>query len=553
MRPRARGLATLAVLLCILGLPAPLSASPTDTIAAWAERWLETGADAIDGVRPLHPDALARVYGSRRHAPAWGPARRAAPVLRLLADSAGHGLTPDDFHASALLRLRAARLTHPDDPRLLGWFDLLLTDGVMTYARQLRRGKVDQVSLQPRWRDGDAPGEDEALLDALLASTDPAALLEAIAPAGRSYRALRSALADARRQVEAGGWPSVGAPGRLRPGDTGAGVAAVRARLAREDPRLTETEDPAHFDGPLEAAVTRFQARHGLAPDGIVGPATLRALQVSADARVDQLRVNLERERWVREDEDRGGLQVVVNIAAFDVSVLRGGRTQFHTRAIVGSAYRQTPVFASAIEYLVLNPVWNVPPGIAEEELLPKLRADPDWLRRNDMIALDGAGRSLGPTEAARAAERPGETGLRLIQRAGADNPLGRIKFMFPNRYAVYLHDTPQRRLFERASRTFSHGCVRVDRPVELAAVLLGAGPGQTAGALAERIASGVTETIYLPEAIPIRVRYATAVAETDGSVSLLEDSYGRDAPLLRALNASFGGATSARSAAGGQ
>jgi murein L,D-transpeptidase YcbB/YkuD len=251
----------------------------------------------------------------------------------------------------------------------------------------------------------------------------------------------------------------------LRPGTTDARVPALAARLAiTRDLDLDRDALAAastRYEEPLVAAVRAFQARHGLAADGVVGAATRAALNVPAARRVEQLRANLERARWVFYDPESEFL--VVNIASFQLYHVRRGEIVWRTRVQVGRPYRQTPVFRAELTYLVFNPTWTVPPTIFREDILPELRRDPGYLAARHIEVIDAAGKRVDP----QTVDWSGRSfPYRLVQTPGADNALGRLKFMFPNEYSVYLHDTPSRDLFERSSRAFSSGCIRVENPL---------------------------------------------------------------------------------------
>lgn len=293
-----------------------------------------------------------------------------------------------------------------------------------------------------------------------------------------------------------------------------------------------------HYTAALEETVRSFQRRHGLEADGRVGPRTLAALNTPVRARIATLRVNLERLRWVYRDLEAEFL--AVNIASFQAALVRGGEVVWRSRVIVGRPYRQTPVFKAEIQYLVLNPSWTVPPTILARDVLPALRRDPDYLARKGLQLLGPGGESMDPAtlDWARLEGRrfPGL----VRQPPGPDNALGRIKFMFPNPYLVYLHDTPARALFDRTERTFSSGCIRLERPLELAALLLGGETGWDLAALQQAVEQGGTQRIDLPRPVPLMLLYLTAYPEADGRLVFPADVYQRDAALLEALDGPF-------------
>jgi murein L,D-transpeptidase YcbB/YkuD len=288
------------------------------------------------------------------------------------------------------------------------------------------------------------------------------------------------------------------------------------------------------FDASLEAAVKHFQRRHGLDPDGLVGRNTLAALNVSAAARVDQLRVNMERARWLFGDLEERFL--LVNIARYRVVLVERGEVTWSTRAVVGRPFRQTPVFKARMTYLEFNPTWTVPPTILKEDLLPELRRDPGALQRKNMTVLDFQGRPVDPSGIDWATIPARGFPYIIRQEPGPDNALGRVKFMYPNSHHVYMHDTPARALFGRAERAFSSGCIRLEKPFELVSLLL-AGTEWDDAAIGQVLASGRSRVVNLPSPITVLTLYGTAVPE-GGQVHFAADVYDRDPRLLAALDA---------------
>ncbi|HEX6159346.1 MAG TPA: L,D-transpeptidase family protein, partial [Thermoanaerobaculia bacterium] len=276
--------------------------------------------------------------------------------------------------------------------------------------------------------------------------------------------------------------------------------------------RLYSPNDGTLFDAELEALVRHFQSHHGITVDGIVGPETLRELNVSAQDRATQIAVNMERWRWM--PEDLGESCLLVNIAAFRLDAIEGDRSVLSMKTVVGREYTRTPFFAARITEVIVNPWWNVPDSIATKELWPKQHRDPSYFAREHMVVTDG----------------------RIRQRPGPWNALGRLKFNMPNRYNVYLHDTPARQLFERPFRAFSHGCIRLERPMDLALYLLRDQPRWTREAIESDIATGTERTIRLTSPLPVYVLYWTAWVGDDGHMEFHRDHYQRDAALAAAL-----------------
>ena len=286
-------------------------------------------------------------------------------------------------------------------------------------------------------------------------------------------------------------------------------------------------------------ALKRFQARHFLTPDGAVGPATRRELNVGVAQRIDQIRVNLERARWVLHQSAEGDF-VIVDVAGFEVRYVRDHAVIWKTRAQVGQPYRQTPIFRSAIDEVVLNPTWTVPPGILGKDLLPAMRRDPSYLEKRGLRVIDRNGRPVDQASIDFARYSGANFPFMIRQDPGPTNALGRVKIMFPNPYLVYLHDTPSQALFEREHRAFSSGCIRTERPFELVELLLASPERWSRPMIDAAVATGTTRTVRLPKPVPVLILYWTVDRDDQGAIIFKPDPYGRDPKLLKALDRSF-------------
>jgi L,D-transpeptidase YcbB len=482
---------------------------------------------------------LTRFYERREFTPAWGSTAKLEQLLAAVQGSTRHGLNPEDYHAASLAELLGAAQESPDR-RLATELDILATDALARLALHLRFGKVNPVEIESSWnlsRVMDSVNPVTAIRS-LMRADDIGAALEALAPDNDYYRALQWALATHRAIGAEGGWPRVGDGAALRIGMNSPRVPVVRVRLAMTGdlPAGTEVEESELFDAALEEAVSRFQARHGLDADGVIGRQTLAALNVPVEARINQLRVNLERVRWIFRDLEERFL--LVNIARFRVMLIENEQVTWSTRAVVGRPYRQTPAFKARMTYLELNPTWTVPPTILARDLLPEIRQDPATLQRKNMRVLDHQGRAVDPATIDWATIPARGFPYMIRQEPGPLNALGRIKFMYPNQHHVYMHDTPARELFARSERTFSSGCIRLEQPFELARILL-AGTEWDDAAIERVLASGRTRVINLPQPVTVLMVYGTAVPEGD-RIHFAADVYGRDARLLPALDAPF-------------
>ena len=367
----------------------------------------------------------------------------------------------------------------------------------------------------------------------LAADADSIAPMTARSP---QYRRLQAQLQQHRVLADTGGWPKVPGGPTIRPGSDDPRLATLARRLAVSgDLADNDTSVLASaYDKVMQDAVRRFQTRHGLEADALVGPATLRALNVSIEQRIDQIRVNLERTRRLFDGQSDDF--ILVNIAGFSVQVVRDGQTVWTTGVIVGDTQNKTPIIRSTLKYVVFNPTWTVPHSIASEEMLPEIKQDPGFFDRGNYQLLDRAGDRVEPSSVDWSAVHAGNFRYTLVQQPGCSNALGKIKFVFPNEFSVFMHDTPEKWLFTKARRAFSHGCIRVNEPFDLAEVLLGR-DGWTRERIDSQIESEETRTVFLSEPLPILLVYWTAEVDDLGVIHFYDDIYERDAAVLEALD----------------
>ncbi|HEU4565685.1 MAG TPA: L,D-transpeptidase family protein [Gemmatimonadaceae bacterium] len=497
-------------------------------IAARLERGARPkGLDDRDWKRVLR---LYETYGNR---PLWleedGDSERADQLIDALAAVHEHGLRselyPLEELAAALRPIDKAR--HPS-PEQLAQADVMLTSIYVALGEDLLTGQVDPDDVAQEWRIDPQTSDVDSLLARTLRGQPLSRAIERMRPQDEQYDLLRKELKRYRELAAGGGWGQVPAGKSLKPGDRApaARLAALRERLAAEgylDGAARETtgegRDAASagvYDRELAGAVAAFQARHGIVVDSILGPGTVASMNVPVEHRVGQIMANLERYRWL--PRSLGDRYIYVNVPAFRLDAYDDGRRVLSMKVIVGDEYedRATPAFADSMRYLEFAPYWNVPKEIAEKEIWPTVDADPGYLERNDYEIV----------------EENGET--RIRQKPGEKNALGRVKFMFPNPLNIYLHDTPEHALFREDVRAFSHGCIRVEKPAELAAYAL-AGQREWTRERIEEAMNGENRQVPLARKIPIYIVYFTTFVR-DGKLYFGNDIYERDDELVRTV-----------------
>ena len=529
-------------LLCVLATVA--SATPSPELTARIKQ-LEQGATLeVQGERIAAGKLIAQFYSQRGYALAFGDSQ-IRDVMNGIEGVAAYGLRPDDYHRQVLKTLRAR--SQPLPPEARADLELLLMDAFLRMAADRGYGKVNPATLDANWNFARPLVTSDPVreLTRAIESGSPMRHLETLLPEAPFYRNLKTALARYRAIAANGGWQGVESGPPLKPGMTDPRVQAVRARLyLTGDLAAPTAPDPSRFDEALKHAVEAFQRRHGLAADGVIGPTTVGAMNVPVTSRIDQSRVNLERTRWVQ--RDLAADYVLVDIAGFRVYLVRGGKVAWSARVQVGKEYRATPVFRDTIEHVVLNPTWTVPPSILREDIIPQARKDPDVIRRKWLKVLDHEDRAIDPRQVNWSAERFPYV---LRQDPGPDNALGQVKLMFPNEHHVYLHDTPHKELFERSDRAASSGCIRVERPLELTELLLAGTEGWDRARIDQVIASNRTTQVDLGRPIPVLILYWTADMMDGATVAFRNDLYGRDAPVLSALDRKLAPAPATRTA----
>ncbi|MES9859513.1 MAG: L,D-transpeptidase family protein [Candidatus Thiodiazotropha sp. LLP2] len=470
---------------------------------------------------------------------------RGKMLFEWLASSVQQGLNPRDYHVDQL-----RYLMNSFQPSHSFLRELLLTEGYIRLAKDLRLGSIDPQLVDPQWQLSGDQFDPLALLVEALQENNLSVLLTKLKPESVAYWRLAKALNYYRAIQVYGGWKSLTGEQTLRPGDHHVHVSALRRRLAVEQHRPQQPVDDAeYFDQSLAADLRQFQRRMGLKDDGILGKDTRQALNVSVETRIAQIRVNLERWRWL--PNELASRYLLVNTAGFEIELIDKGRTLFHVRTVNGRKERQTPSFDSLVTHLVFNPQWTVPRSIAVKDMLPKLQVDEEYLQQKRISVyrrVEGEWQEVDGSQIDWLAYHQDNFPFVLKQEAGAGNSLGRIKFHMPNQHDIYLHDTSSPGLFNRQSRAFSSGCVRVESADQLARLLM---EDQTFQELSidELLDSDNTHLTSLANPIPVYLTYFTSWVDESGQVNFRPDIYHRDWQLMMSMGEGMGHFTAEREA----
>ena len=519
---------TVAVVLFLAVFAPAWSAAP-----AGEPRALQAAVDGLTDRQSVSSiRAVQRFYEGNGYQPVWTSgarqARRLRDLLGAIEASAAQGLEPAHYHLDAIRR-------GLDEPPVEAAeriaLELRASDAWMLLAGHYHSGLLNPLSLDPQWHAARRDFDGAQALDQALGDGDLFGQLARQLPTDPYYLRLVELLQRYRAMPD---WEPLAPGAVLERGARGPSVARLRRRIVVEMglPDL-DSGDEALFDGDLETAVRAFQARHGLLADGVVGPATRHELATPRAGRIEQIRVNLERLRWL--PGELGRRHIRVNIADYSLQAWEDGVPALAMKTIVGLSYRRTPVFSADMDHVVLNPSWYVPRRIAVQDKLPLIREDSGYLERNGYEVLS-QGRLVDPAAVDWSALGPDDFPYVLRQRPGPDNALGKVKFMMPNPFDVYLHDTNDRDLFRQPQRSFSSGCIRLEQPLELLDWVLAetpAWPPETSRAVLD---SGEEQRVALDQPVPVHIEYRTAWVYADGTVQFRPDLYGRDRLVAAAL-----------------
>lgn len=511
-------------------------------------------ATVLSGARPatVEPAVWTDVgtfYTQRGGEPAWvnhkQPTPKATDAIKILHTATDHGFEPADYGEAEITKIydeiQKLERDTPDIHQRLAEFDVRLTAALLAMGRDVAVGRTSPKVIEARGKSRRAQPDFAAKLSAAI-DGDLDSFIDQVRPQHPEYVALQKALADVRGQLAKGGWPQVKAAS-LKPGDSQPAVVALRQRLTASGHLKggDATSTSPVYDNDLVEAVKSFQELHAVKATGVVDAPTLAAMNVPVEKRIQQVELNLERWRWM--PDDFGAHHFMVNLPYFHLLARQNDKTVMDIRVVVGKPGHETPLFSDEMESVVFSPYWNIPESIAENETAPAMARDPAYLSKQNIEILRTSG---GKTETISASEvnwdNPSELrGLAFRQRPGSSNALGFVKFLFPNEFNVYLHDTPADALFGRPTRAFSHGCMRVEEPEKLAAYVLKGYPEWTPEAMNTAMHSGVEKHVKLKEKIPVHVVYFTAWVDEKDGLHFQPDIYGYDDKQAAQLLASSG------------
>lgn len=510
----------------VAAMSAPAELAPLSEAAPLLSPFAQALADAV-----AETPALAQFYQAHDYATLWtgeADAARRVALFQALDGAAAHGLPAARYDAGGLRSRIAAIRTEGDRARA----EAALSAAFLSYARDVSSGALVPTSVDPMIvRDLHRP-EPLDLIEGF-AAADPGAFLRALPPSAPQYAQLMKARVDLERTVASGGWGPVVPGGILRPGDRSPRVVALRDRLVAMG--YLAHSAVASYDGSIQKAVQAFQADHGLVADGVAGEGTLSEINTGPEVRLGAVLAAMERLRWMNHTP-LGDRYIWVNLPDFTAKIIDHDKVVFRTVAVVGMDQddRRTPEFSDQMEYMVVNPSWHVPRSITVKEYLPMLQRNPNAAAQIDIV--DRAG-NVVPRDAVDWRQFTPKTFPFIMKQKPSDaNALGLVKFMFPNKWNIYLHDTPSKALFGKEMRAFSHGCIRLQKPFDFAYQLLGQQTDDPEGQFQRVLATGKESTISLKEPVPVHLVYFTAWPTARGHMEYRRDVYGRDQAIFDKL-----------------
>jgi len=489
---------------------------------------LEQYLSLDQGIEIYAIPSVIKTYRNRNYNPVWERRQDIDDLITAIKQSYDHGLSPSDYHISILEQMSIARTAEEKVLR-----DIILTDAFLLLTSHIISGKTDPKTRNAQWHVVKSERNPITYIDDI--SKEPLLpVLERLYPMHINYDLLKQQLEKYRKIEAEGGWPEISLGAMLKPGMSDPRIPQIKARL-RVTGEYNSSVDQENntYDDELQQSVVKFQKKHGIEALGNIGPETTIAMNTPVKERIKTLEVNLERWRWLPAEFSQ--YYVLVNIANFELEIIDNKQQINHQKVIVGRAYRKTPVFKSVMEYLDINPTWTVPPTILRNDLVPEIQKNVRYLTDKNITVFSPDGKMLNPDSVNWNSNSVFSYTYR--QKPGKSNALGRIKFMFPNTYNVYLHDTPTRELFNRTERAFSSGCIRVEKPIELAELLLADQGKWSQTSIKKAFETNKTQTIRLTRKPEVYLLYWTAWIDQEGNHHFSKDIYDRDHSIYIALN----------------
>lgn len=519
MLPRVFGPGLVAMLLATAAMTVP------QPVQAQVSPFTQSVAIAAS-----EDEAIAAFYAARNYAPVWtdaGNAERRNVLLTALTRAGDHGLPVQRYDAGALADAFRAARTEGDRGRL----EVRMTRAFLDYARDLNSGVLVPKEVDPGIVREIPVRSLESNL-AMLTDADLSGFLAGLAPTAPAYAQLMKAKIQIEAQIARGGWGEALPAVTLKPGASGEAVVALRDRLVAMG--YLGRSATRSYDDTMEKAVQQFQLDHGLEPDGVLDDSTLAQINVGPEARLQSILVAMERERWI--NIDRGRRHIWVNLSDFSARIMDDGKETFATRSVIGKDVpdQRTPEFSDTMDYMVINPSWSVPRSITTKEYLPLLKKNPNAAGHLKIVDSKGRVVDRGAINFGKytAANFP----FAMRQPPSDGNALGLVKFMFPNPYNIYLHDTPSKSLFERETRAFSHGCIRLGQPFDFAYALLARQSDDPKATFHQVLDRGAEAAVRLEQPVPVHIVYFTAFPGAKGKMNYRRDVYGRDGLIFDAL-----------------
>lgn len=487
------------------------------------------------------PDFMGVFYHLLEYQPAWTDPDYVGEMINLLGDSDLEGFNPDDYHYGELQALRREyKADQADKDNIRAQFDVLLSDGILLYARHLLEGKVDPRTMDSSWnyprRDFVPEVVAQSLVQAI-SQRQVGQVLEQFKPAVPAYGQMKKELAHYRELADSQQFFLVPTDAVLKPGETRESILLLRRRLMQLGYLAPNAPESEHFGAKLEWAVREFQRDHSIDSDGIVGRQSFEVLNMTFQQRVDKLRINMDRVRWI--SQDLSDDFIMVNIAGYELRYFRNRELVWETPVMTGTINTRTPIFQKRLRYVEFNPTWTPPHSIINRSLFSKFKANPQYAVDKNYKFYNSAGTAVDPFKIDWNKYTGPTFPYRVVQAPGPYNAMGQVKFMFPNRHAVYLHDTPSKALFSRTSRAFSAGCIRVKDPLVLARILLDDPENWSAGKIDALLSSGKPQQVArIQGEIDVMLMYWTVSPTTSGRMQFHPDIYQLDPPALAALDA---------------